>query len=120
MTEQRRDGFQAHPTVDRLCGKGTPQLVRMNVAQPGRGLVDQPSGGVPVERPAVFSWQQRMVRLDVGLAVVIDQRDQVRVQGQVTVVVEFADGDVQPVTHADEHDGIRGEVDELADPQPGA
>jgi hypothetical protein len=42
----------------------------------------------------------------VGLAVVADQGDQVWVQGQVAVVVEFADRDVQPVSGADHHDGV--------------
>jgi hypothetical protein len=38
----------------------------------------------------------------VGGAVVVDEGDQVRVQGQVAVVAKFADRDVQPVSGADE------------------
>jgi hypothetical protein len=55
-----------------------------------------------------------MLRADVGLAVVIDQRDQVRVQGQVAVVMELADRDVQPVTDPDEDGGVVGDGGSVA------
>ena len=40
-------------------------------------------------------------------------------QGQVAVLVEFADGDVQPWPGADEDHGTGPQAGELADPQPG-
>jgi len=59
MAEEGGDGFQAHPAVDRLGGQGVPQLVGVDVRQAGgdRGAVDQPGGGVPVQRSTVFPWQ---------------------------------------------------------------
>ncbi len=57
-------------------------------------------------RPLSAGQQQRVVGGDVRGAVVADEGDQVRVQGQVAVLVEFADGDVQPVRGADEHDRV--------------
>ena len=52
---------------------------------------------------------------DVRGAVVADEGDQVRVQRQVAVLVEFADRDVQPVRGADEHDRVGAQGGELAD-----
>ena len=42
------------------------------------------------------------------------------VQGDVAVVEEFADGDVQPVPGADLADSVTAQTNELADPQVGA
>jgi hypothetical protein len=42
------------------------------------------------------------------------------VQGQVALVVQFADGHVQPVGGADEYDRVGVQGGELADPQAGA
>jgi hypothetical protein len=71
---------------------------------------------VPVQRPAVLpGQQQRVAGLDVGAAVVADEGDQVRVQRQVAVLVEFADRDVQPVRGADEHDRVGLQCGELTD-----
>ena len=99
VSQQRGDGFEGHAAVDGLGGQGVPQLVGMDVGQPGgaAGAVDQPGDAVPVERAAALvGQQQRVVGVDVGGAVVIDEGDQVRVQRQVAVLVELADGDVQP------------------------
>ena len=52
----------------------------------------------------------------VAVAVVADQLDQVRVQRQVPVVVQFAERDVQPVSGADLHDCSGLQVGQLADP----
>jgi hypothetical protein len=69
MAEHRGDRLQAHAAVDRLGGQGMPQLVGVEVAQPGGGAgpVDHPGDGMPVQRPAVLArQQQRMIRRDVG------------------------------------------------------
>ena len=49
-------------------------------------------------------------------AVVTDQLDQVRVQRQVPVVVQFADRDVQPVAGADLDDRFGLQAGQFADP----
>jgi hypothetical protein len=56
----------------------------------------------------------------VTAAVVVDERDQVGVQGQVSGLVELADRDVQPGAGAYVHDRIGAQGGVLADPQPGA
>ena len=72
-----------------------------------RGNVEQPGDGVAVQRGAVIPRpQQRVGRVDVRGAVLADDGDQVGVQGQVAVVVELADGDVEPVPVADEDDRV--------------
>ena len=91
--------------VARVCRS----LVGVDVAQPccGAGLVDEPGDGVPVQRAAVLpGQQQRMLGGDVGFAVVVDEGDQVWVQGQVAVLAEFADRDVEPGAGADEDDCV--------------
>ena len=55
----------------------------------------------------------------VGLLPVVDQRDQGRVERDVAVVAELADGDVQPVVVADFDDRIGGQVAELTDTHRG-
>ena len=109
MAEHRGDGFQAHAPVDGLGGQGVPQLVGVDVAQPGRGagFVDEAGDRVPVHRAAVLPGQEQGVRgVDVRGAVVVDQRDQVRVQRKVAVFAELADRDVQPRAGADVHHRI--------------
>jgi len=51
----------------------------------------------------------------VPAAVVVDEGDQVRVQRQVPVVVQFADRHVQPVRGTDEHDRVSLQCGELTD-----
>ena len=123
MAEHRRDGFQAHAPVDRLGGQSMPELVGVDMRQPGggAGLVDVTGHGVPVGWLAVLpGQQQRVCRIDVTGAVVVDEGDQVGVQRQVTVFTEFADRDVQPWAGADLHDRVGAQRGVLADPQPGA
>jgi hypothetical protein len=123
MAEHRGDGLQAHPAVDRLGGQRMPELMGMDMAQPGGGAgpVDEPGDGAPVQRAAVFAGQQQRVRwIDVGGAVAVDEGGQVRVQGEVAVLVELADRDVQPWAGADLDHRAGPQGDVLADPQPGA
>jgi hypothetical protein len=123
MAEHGGDGLQAHAAVDGLGGQGVSELVGVDVGQPGggAGLVDVAGDGVPVGRLAVLPGQQQRVgRVDVAGAVVVDQGDQVRVQRQVAVLAELADRDVQPRPGADLHDRVRAQGGVLADPQPGA
>ena len=123
MAEHRGDRFQAHAAVDGLGGQGVPQLVGVDVGQPGGGAgpVDHPGDGVPVQRPAVLpGQQQRVAGPDVRGAVAVDQGDQLGVQRQVAVLAELADRDVQPGPGADVHDRVGAQAGVFADPQPGA
>jgi hypothetical protein len=120
MAEHRGDRLQAHAAVDGLGGQRMPQLVGMDVGQPGGGgPVDHPGDGMPVQRAAVLPRQQQRVdRVHVRGAVLVDQGDQVRVQRQVAVIAELADRDVQPRPGADLHHGVGLQGGVLADPQP--
>ena len=123
VAEHRGDGFQTHAPVGGLGGQGVAHLVGVDVADPGgrRGQVEQPGDGVAVQRGAVHPRpQQRVGRVDVRGAVLTDDGDQVGVQGQVAVVVELADGDVEPVPVTDEHDRVGAQRGELPDAQSGA
>jgi hypothetical protein len=104
--------------------QGVAQLVGVDVGEPrgGAGLVDHAGDGVPVQRPAVLPREQQRVGggVDVAGPVVLDEGEHVRVQGQVAVLVELADRDVQPRAGADVHEGVGGQGGVLADPQPGA
>ena len=53
-------------------------------------------------------------------APVVEEIDQHRVQRQVAVVVELADGHSQPVGGASAHDGVGFERAQLPHSQPGA
>jgi len=123
VAEHRRDRLQAHPAVDRLGRQGVPHLVGVDVADAGvsGGFVEVAGDAVPVDRSPVFpGQQQRIVRRDVLGAVVADQVDQVRVQRQVTVVVQSPDRDVQPAPDTYLHDRVGLQADQFADSQPGA
>jgi len=63
MAGQGGDRLQAHPAVDRLGRQSMPELVGMNMRQPGGGasLIDVAGDGVPVSRLAVFAGQQQRV-----------------------------------------------------------
>jgi hypothetical protein len=63
MAEHRGDGFQAHPSVDRLGGQRMSELVRVDMweAGGGAGLVDVAGDGVPVGGLAVLAGQQQRV-----------------------------------------------------------
>ncbi len=54
------------------------------------------------------------------VSVVGDEVDELGVQGDVAVVEEFADGDVQPVPGADPADGVAAQAGEFTDAQAGA
>jgi len=91
----------------------------MDVRQPGcgAGLVDEPGRGVPVHGLAVFAGQQQPVAgRDVRGPVLVDECDELRMQGQVAVLAELPDGDVQPRPGTDVDHGVRGQVGELPDP----
>ena len=63
MPEHRGDRLQAHAAVDGLGGQRVPELVGVDVGQPGggAGLVDVAGDGVPVGRLAVLPRQQQRV-----------------------------------------------------------
>ena len=51
---------------------------------------------------------------------VVEQFDEVRMQGDVAVVVEFADRDPQPPAVVDLHYRVAGQGAQFADPDAGA
>ena len=123
MAEHRGDGLQAHAAVDRLGRQRMPELVGVDMTQPGGGggLVDVTGDGMPVGWLAVLAGKQQGVAVgDVTGAVVVDEGDQVRVQRQVAVLAQLADRDVQPRAGADVHDSISAQRGVLAHAQPGA
>jgi len=99
------------------------ELVGVDVSQPrrGAGAVDHPGHRVPVLRSSVLPGQEQWVPgRDVPGAVGVDDLDDAWVQRQVAVLVELADGNVEPVGGADEHDRVAGQGGVLPDPQSGA
>ena len=64
--------------------------------------------------------QLRAQVLGPGGEPAVEELFELGVQGDVAVVVQFADRDPQPVGGADLHDGVDGEVDELALAHAGA
>jgi hypothetical protein len=56
----------------------------------------------------------------VRLAVVIEEGDQLRVEGDIAVIVQFADRDPEPIAVADAGDGIGLELAQLAHTHPRA
>ena len=94
MTEHRRDRFEAHPAVDGLGGERVPQLVGMDVPEPG-GAPDTPHDPpdvVAVEASAVVVQEIAACRWMCG-GPVGEEPLRVRVERDVSVVVEFADRD---------------------------
>ncbi|MGA9279140.1 MAG: hypothetical protein WBV89_19485 [Ilumatobacter sp.] len=97
------------------------ELVRVDAADPG-GLRDPPNHAcdhVAVEAPAVEHHEPIQVIGPVRL-VVVESFDELRMEGDVAVVVQFADRHTQPVPAVHEHDCVGGQFAELADSQRGA
>ncbi len=74
---------------------------------------------VPVQRFAVANDQPVSVVVAAS-KMVVDEFDELWVERDVAVVVEFPDRDTKPVAAVDEHDSIRGEGAEFSNTQPGA
>jgi hypothetical protein len=95
VPEQGGDGFEAHGAVDRLGGERVAQLVGVDVTDAGSlgGCCDVASDGAPLEGLAVVALDEssRARRWPSGEPVG-DEFDEQRVQRDVAVVVELADG----------------------------
>jgi hypothetical protein len=114
MAEEGGDGFETHPPVDGLGGEGVAELVGVDVADPGLfgDPADHAGDPMPVDAAGPVG-EEVTVPADVfpvGLLVGGDVFDQVGVEGDVSVVSEFADWDSQPVTVADLDDRVGVEV----------
>ncbi len=77
---------------------------------------------VTVEGAAVTGDEEAVAAdvVEVGGGPVGEESDEIRVQGDVAVVAELADGDPQPVAVTDEHDRVSIEVAELSGTHAGA
>ncbi len=96
MTEQGGDGLEAHASVEALRCQCVPELVRVNSRNAGSfgDPFHVAVNGAPIERLAVFAFEQEPVsRRPPPRLVVGDQTDQQRVEGDVAVVVQLADRD---------------------------
>ena len=82
------------------------------------GALDPAVDGVAVQRTVRAREQSAGGERSVAGLVVRDQLDEVRVEWDVAVVVEFADGDPQPGLVLHDRDGVGLEVAELADTHP--
>jgi hypothetical protein len=105
-----------------LGGDGVAQLVGVDVADAGGfgDAVEHAGHGVTVEGPPVVG-QQQSAGVSVGFVVpLLEQVDELGVQGDVAVVVKLADGDAQPVGVADHHHGVSFERAQFADAHAGA
>ena len=124
VAEQGGDGVEAHPAVDGLGGQGVAELVRGDVADARVGAEPAQRGGDAQRGDGTVAFEQEPVGAQAGGPVVgdpvVEQRLELRVQGDVAVVVELADRDAEPVGGADLDDGVDGERPELARAHPGA
>ena len=122
MTQQRSDGLEAHALVHRLGGHGVAQLMGMDMSDAGllRAAVAHPGDRVAVQGTALVGEEQPAhPAVWIGRPVP-EHRHQLRVQRDVAVVVELADGDPQPVPVTDLDHGIGLEGAELAHAHAGA
>jgi hypothetical protein len=101
VTEQRSDRFEAHPSVDRLGGKGVAELVGVDVSDAG---VDADAShdavhGPPVDRDVAVGEESALGAdvVGVGGGPVGEEGDEVGVQGDEPVVAELADRHAEPV-----------------------
>ena len=78
-----------------------------------------PRDHVSIEAPA-FEHDEPIEVIGAVSLVCVELLDELRVQRDVAVVVEFADRDAQPVPAANLDDGVGAEFAELADAQPGS
>lgn len=104
VAEQGGDRFEAHPAVDGLGGERVPELVGVDVTDPGAAGDggDVAVDGAPVEGLPVVSFDESPgSRWRPDGEPLVDELDEDRVQGDVAVIVELADGDAQPVGVAD-------------------
>jgi hypothetical protein len=123
VPEQGSDRFEGHASVDRLGRQRMPQAVRVDVTDSGRscGFGDSPVDTTLADSLTVFDEQVGAAQTGrPGRHPLIEQLLQLRVQGDVAVGAQLAERHVQPVRGADLHDGVDGEVQELALAQAGA
>ncbi len=123
MPEKCGYHLERHAPVDGLGRERVTQTVRADVADPrGPGrLGDGPVDAALADALAVLDKQVRAAQAgrsvrDPG----VEQFFELWVQRDVAVRAELADGHVKPVGGADLHDGVDGEVQELAFAQAGA
>ena len=95
MTEQRGDRVERHAPVDGLGCQGVAEPVRVEVADPGATAeeVAHACDGVSADGLAVLGEQAARGVGWGGGAPVLDELDEVGVQGDVAVVAQLADRD---------------------------
>ncbi len=74
---------------------------------------------MPIEAPPA-EHDEPVEVVSAARLVVVEQLDELRMERDVAVVVEFADRHAQPVPAVHEHDSVGGEFAELADAKSGA
>ncbi len=121
MAEHLSDCFQGHAAVDGLGREGVAELVWVDVADPGRlrDPSDDARNDVAVEATAVEHDEPVDVVGPAG-SVLVELFEELVMQWEVAVVVEFADRNVEPVSVEHEHDGIGFEFAELSDSESGS
>lgn len=123
MAQQCGYRLERHAPVDRLGRQRVAQAVRADVADPGHlgGLGDGSVDASLADPLAVFDEQVGAAKTGGPLGEPgVEEVFELWVQRDVAVRAELADGHVEPVGGSDLHDGVDGEVQELAFAQPGA
>jgi hypothetical protein len=122
MAEELGDGLDVHAPVDGLGAEGVAQLVGVDVPDPGRlgDPADHAGHDVAVQRPALVGQQQPARASPVPVLPLEEELDEAGVDGDVAVVAEFADGDLEPPVAAPLRQGVGLEGAELADAHAGA
>src|SRR5262252_8962154 len=123
MPQQRSDGFQRHTPVDGLGGQGVTQLVWRNPTE-SSSASDLFNRGIDPRRGDPTSMISKEVVSAQAVAALskpfVEEGFELGVEWDVAVAVQLANGHPEPVCRADLHDGVDGQVDELATTQAGA
>lgn len=123
MTQKGGYRLEAHAPVDGLGRQRVPEPVRADVADPGSacGFGDGPVDAALADPLAVLDEEVGGAQAGGPLGEPgVEELLELGVQRDIAVGAQLAERHVEPVGGADLHDGVDGEVEELAFAQAGA
>ena len=110
MAEQSGDGIQAHAPIDGLGGQGVPKLVSRHMPNSGICNVLAEDLGNTLRGVRTVPFDKEPVGSDVGGTVVchpiVEEFFELRMERDVSVVMQLIQRNPQPVDGANLHDGV--------------